>query len=175
MESSSPFVQHHEFFDVLLQPFQPLNNPKTMSKRQMQEEKLGEEERVVAKSKPMMSFSVEGCQSISDSTGFECISQPGDTQRTQFEFGPHQYGETRCKHSIEFSSVAFGCEHDHQYGETVAETTKKTIGTKPSHHNIEISRNNVYHLEKVFSNVRRKLSRPQGDDMLDIDIYAMMW
>ena len=30
-------------------------NPQTMSKRQIQEEKPGEEERVVAKSKPMMS------------------------------------------------------------------------------------------------------------------------
>ena len=34
----------------------PINNHKTMSKRQMQEEKPEEEERVVAKSKPMMSL-----------------------------------------------------------------------------------------------------------------------
>ena len=43
------------FFDVLLQPFQSNNKSKTMSKRQ-QEEKSGEEERVVAKSKPMKSL-----------------------------------------------------------------------------------------------------------------------
>ena len=34
--------------------FTPTNNPKTSSKRQMKEKKPGEEERVVAKSKPMM-------------------------------------------------------------------------------------------------------------------------
>ena len=56
----------------------------------------------------------------------------------------------------------------------VAETTKKTSGAKLSHHNFEISRNNVGSLEKVYSNVRRKLGRPQGGDMPDIDISAMM-
>ena len=56
----------------------------------------------------------------------------------------------------------------------VAETTKKTSGTKLSYHNFESSRNNVGHLEKVYSNVRRKLSRPQGDDMPDIDVNAMI-
>ena len=55
-------------------------------------------------------FSVEGCQ-------------PGDTRSTQFEFRTYQHGETRGgrferKHTIEFSSVAFGCKHDHQHGET---------------------------------------------------------
>ena len=52
----SPFVEHHEFVDVLLQHFSPINNPKNMSKRQVQEEKLGEEERVVVKSKLMMNL-----------------------------------------------------------------------------------------------------------------------
>ena len=55
----------------------------------------------------------------------------------------------------------------------VAEKTKKIIGTKLSHHNFEIT--NVDHLEKVYSNVTQKLSRPQGDDMLDIDVNAMIW
>ena len=34
-------------------------------------------------------------------------------------------------------------------GRPVAETTRKPIGTKLSHHNFEIQRNNVGHLEKV--------------------------
>ena len=55
------------------------------------------------------------------------------------------------------------------------ETTKKTIGTKLSHH-FEISRNNVGHVEESFiSNVRQKLSRLRGDDMSDIDINAMIF
>ena len=57
----------------------------------------------------------------------------------------------------------------------VAETTKETIGAKLSHHNFQISGSNVGHLEKVCSNVRQKLSRPQGSDVLDIDINAMIW
>ena len=57
----------------------------------------------------------------------------------------------------------------------VAETKKKTIGTMLSHHNFEIPRNNIGHLERVCSNVRRKLSRPQGDNMLDIDVTAMIF
>ena len=58
----------------------------------------------------------------------------------------------------------------------VAETTRKTTGTKLSHHNLEISRNNVGHLEKVYSNVRQKLGRQPGDDIPDIDVNAMfMW
>ena len=79
----------------------------------MQEEKPEEEGRTVAKPKPMMSFSVEDCQSVSNSAGFECMSQTGDTPSTKFEFRLYRYGETRFerferKHSIEFSSVAFG-------------------------------------------------------------------
>ena len=39
----------------------------------------------------------------------------------------------------------------------VAETPNKTMSTKSSHHNFQIS--NVDHLEKNFSNVRQKWSR----------------
>ena len=42
---------------------------------------------------------------------------------------------------------------------SVAETTSKPIGAKLSHHNFEISKSNV-----VYSDVRQKRSRPQGDD-----------
>ena len=59
-------------------------------------------------------------------------------------------------------------------GRPVAETTKETIGTKLSHHNFEISRNNFGHLEEVHSNVRQQLGRQQGDDMVDIDVNAMI-
>ena len=52
--------------------------------------------------------------------------------------------------------------------EPVAETTNKTIGTKLYHYNFQIS--NVDH-----PHVRQSLSRPQGDEMLDIDVKAMIW
>ena len=40
---------------------------------------------------------------------------------------------------------------------------------------LKISPNNVEYLEKVHSNVRRKLSRPQNDGMEQININAMIW
>ena len=55
-----------------------------MSKRQ-QEGKLGEEERVVAKSKPMMFFGIEDRKSVSY-TGFGFISQSGDARNVKFQF-----------------------------------------------------------------------------------------
>ena len=64
--------------------------------------------------------------------------------------------------------MAFGRKHDSK-----AETTKKTIGTNLSHHHFEVS--NVDHIEKVFSNVRQKVSRFEVDEMLDIDVNAMIW
>ena len=42
----------------------------------------------------------------------------------------------------------------------VAEATNQTIGAMLSHHNFQIS--NAGHLEKVYSNVRQKLSRHIG-------------
>ena len=60
-------------------------------------------------------------------------------------------------------------------GRPVAATTKKPIGTKLYHHNLQMSMNKVGHLEKVQSHVRQKLSRPQGEEMLDIDANAMIW
>ena len=93
--------------------FSPINNPKTTSKRQMQEATTGEEERLFAK--PMMSVASKTANQSSTSAS----NSPG-TLKTQFEFRPYHNGETRCqrferKRSIHFSSVALGCKHDHQY------------------------------------------------------------
>ena len=55
----------------------------------------------------------------------------------------------------------------------VTETANKTIGTKLCHHNFHSS--NVGHLQKVFSNVRKKSSRPQGDEVLDFEVNAVIW
>ena len=34
---------------------------------------------------------------------------------------------------------------------------------------------NVKHLEKVFSNARQKSSRPEGDEMMDVEVNGMIW
>ena len=48
-------------------------------------------------------------------------------------------------------------------GEPVAKTTKNPDERGLFPHNLDISRSNV-HLEKVDSNVRQKLGRPQNDE-----------
>ena len=128
----------------------------------------------------MCAFRVEDCRSVSNRTGFECISPPGDPHSTKFEYGSHQIGETRgerfeWKHSIELSSVAFRCKSEHQYRETCGGNETNPIGTNLSHHNLKTSGNNVGHLEKVYSNVRQTLGRQPGDDMPEVDVNAMIW
>ena len=58
-------------------------------------------------------------------------------------------------------------------GKPVAKTIHILSDTKLTHHNFQIS--NVDHLEKVFSNVRQKLSRPPGDEIFDVDVNGMIW
>ena len=60
-------------------------------------------------------------------------------------------------------------------GTPVAETTKKPMATKLSHHNMTISRNYVDHLERVYSNVRQKLGRQPGEDTFEIHVNVMIW
>ena len=136
VESSSPFLRHYVFFSMFsCSHFSPINFTKTMSKRQMQEEKPGEEERVVAKSKPMMSSVSKIANRSPTALGSGASGSPGDTRSTKFEFRPYRYGETRCgrierKHSIEFSSVAYlDANTISSTGKPVAETTKKTTVT----------------------------------------------
>ena len=50
-------------------------------------------------------------------------------------------------------------------GTLVAKTTKNSVNTRLSHHKMTIFPNNVGHLEKVYSNVRRKLGRQPNDDI----------
>ena len=98
----------------------PIKDPQAVSKRQIHEGRPREDERVVAKWKTNVDFSVADCRSVSKSTGFECISQPGDT---------------RCETST---------------GRLVVETTQNPIATRLSHQNLTISRNNVDHFENVY-------------------------
>ena len=156
--------------------FSTINNFKTMSKKLMQEQKLGEEERVVEQSKPMMSLAsmsadqsptalgssastslgtVGAYSSSSDRTGVEKSVAKGLNKIT---------AGLKCGIWMQSRSPAW---------EPVAETTNKTSGTKLYHYNFLIS--TVDHLQKVYSNVRQSLSRLRPDEMLDIDVNAMIW
>ena len=61
-------------------------------------------------------------------------------------------------------------------GKPAAGTTKNPIavGTRLSHHTMKISPNYVGHLEKVYSNVRRKIGRQPEDDMPELDVNMMI-
>ena len=148
--------------------FSTINNSKTISKRQMQEEIPAEEARVVARSKPMMSLVPKTANrsptalgsSASDSLG-TLGAQSSSSDRTSM-LKPVAEGLNE--------NTASSSQVWHSDANTI--TTNKTIDTKLFHHNFQIS--NVDHLKKVYSNVRLKLSRPQGDEMLDIDVNAMI-
>ena len=57
-------------------------------------------------------------------------------------------------------------------GRLVAETATNPVDTGLSH---RMSRNNVGHLEKVYSTIRQKLCRQPRDNMPEIDVNAMIW
>ena len=147
-----------------------INKPKTMSKRQ-QEETSREQERVVAKSKPMMSL-------VSKTANRSSASSPGTlgalsslSDRTSIV---KAVAEGLNENTASSSQVwRSGANTNTSMGKLVAETRNKHIGTKLFHYNFQIF--NVDHLEKVCSNVRQKLSRLQGDEMLNIDVNAMIW
>ena len=102
--------------------FSPMNNLQTMSMRLIQQERPGEDERVVSKSQPMWKFVVEGCRSVSNSAKLECISQPGDTQSKKFKIGFHQYRDS--KESTAWSSQVWPAEL--QYRETCGGNDKES-------------------------------------------------
>ena len=88
---------------------------------------------------------------------------------------------SECKVDVQVKPVAKGVNEDtasssqvwHQNKNTrsgIVKPVSKMINrlgeTRLTHHNFQIL--SVDHLEKVFSNVRQSLSRPQGEEMQDI-------
>ena len=127
-------------------------------------------------------FIVEDCRSVSNSTGFECISQPG----------------WRSKHSVRIQTVlvrgdplrevlnentAWSSQLRHSDANTntstrrdVAEPTKKPIGTQKSHHNFEISREQYWpSWESLFKCTMENWVVHKETIMPDIDVNAMLW
>ena len=63
----------------------------------------------------------------------------------------------------------------HQRGNTRSVGTScDNVETSLVHHNFS-RYSMMHHLERVFSNVRQKLSRPEGDEMLDVEVNGMIW
>ena len=133
--------------------FSPMNNPQTMSKRLMQGERPRVEARVVAKAKPMNEFSVGSAEQSPIALG-SSSSYSTSTER------PVARGLN--ENAAPIFQVCCGYDKETPWYNNYLTTS-------------EISSNNVGHLEKAFSSVRQKMTRPQGDDMLDIDVNAMIW
>ena len=145
----------------------------------MQEEKPGEEERMVAKSKPMMSLVSKTANQSPTALG-SSASNSQETLKAHSSNSDRTGSGRPVAKGLNANTSSSQVWHSDANTITsterpVAETTKETIGSMLSHHNLEISGSNVGHLEKVYPNVRQKLSRPQRSDVLDIDINAMTW
>ena len=107
------------------------------------------------------------CRLVCNSVGFECNSQPSDTQSTKLK--SHQYGETRSER-FEMKNTASSSQVWHS-DRNANNSTERTCGGRRqkthwydtfSPQLLRHPENNVGHLDKVQSNVRQKLSRPQG-------------
>ena len=124
-------------------------------------------------------FCVENSRSISNNIGFACISQSRNNQSTKFEFGSHQYGKIFSRvlnENTESSSQIWHSDvnQNSNTSETVTETTENVMDTKLIHHNLQISKYNVGHFEKLHLNVKWKLERQSRDDMSKMNVHAMI-
>ena len=108
----------------------------------MQEEQTGVQERVVANSKPMVSFVSKAANQFPIALGSSASHSPEALKSTLFEFRPYRYGETPCER---FENTASSSQVWHSDANTitsterpVAATTKNPIRSKLSHHNFVI-------------------------------------
>ena len=153
-----------------------INKSKIMSKRSMQERKPGEE-RVVAKSKPMVSLVSKNANrspmqdsSVCSSSGsFGMQSQSSDRSGTGKPVA-------RCVKVVnENTAPSSQVWHQNEntrsdFGKPVSKLLDRLSETRFPHHNFEIF--NVEHLEKIFSSVRQRLSRPERDEVKDVDVLG---
>ena len=136
----------NQFFDVILQQFQ--SNQQVQDHVEEAARRKTGEDRVVAKSKAMMSL----------------VSKNANRSPTL------DSGASNSPVTLEMQ-----CQSSYRSGtgKPVAKMLHRLSETRLTHHNFEIF--NVNHLEKVFSNVRQKLNRPERDEMKDVQGNGMIW
>ena len=139
---------------------------------------------------------------LSHSAELECIQSPGDTpntQSTRLESHSPKCRET-CRwsfkskwRSVKFSSVANRCKVErtceetrccrHEPGSEFSRTCKETCRWRFRYQRrglevtaqCRISRADVPHLEKVYSNLRQQLKRKPEDKMEDLNVNTLIW
>ena len=139
--------------------FLSIKNSKTMSKRSMQDRKLGEEP-VLAKSKPVSLESKR--MSVNPypmpDSGISCnMENYGMPSWNSFLTSTEKSGRDRNKRSTTKKSYR--------------EVQDRLTGTRLTHHSPKIC--NRPYLENVFSNVQKKTKRPEDDQMLDLKVNAL--
>ena len=110
-------------------------------------------------------------KSVSDA-GFGCIKQPGEFRNAKSEFRSFQHRETdcerceRCGWKTQHPVLKCGTRKKtfvpalgHQSGKCYIDSVKQSWPTTLSKYSM------FQHLEKVFANVRRKLSRHERDEI----------
>ena len=142
--------------------FSPNYNPQTISKRLIQERKPGEEERVVVKSTPMWSLVSKTVDRSPLALGSSSSHSPGTLKAQSSNLNLTSTGRPVARGSNENTASSSLLWHSDVNPNTstrrpVTGTTKNPVGTKFSHHNLEISPNYVGYVEIVYSNVRLKL------------------
>ena len=146
------------------------SSSQTMSQRLIQQEKSGEDGRVVAKWKPMwilVSKTVDRSPTVLSSCASH--SHPGTLKAKSSNLDLTSTGKLAAKDWNKNTASSS------QVWQSEVNTTKNSIGTGLPQHNMTTSPNNVGHLEKVYSNVRQKLGRQPGDDMPEVYVNTMIW
>ena len=151
--------------------FSPSSYPQTMSKSLIQEDKPGEDERVVAKPKPArnpVSKTVNWSPAVLSSS-----TSQSSGKRTAESSSFDSVGTVKPVAISSFSSEATRCKSELQHRDSCCENDKEFHWYK-FHHNLDSSPSNVEYVQKAHSHVRRKLSRPQNDKV-QINLNAMTW
>ena len=151
-----------------------------MSKRQTQQERPREDERVVATSKPMWNLvsKIVNRSQIAPCTSASCSPRTPKAKSSNLDLTSTGKLVSRDSHENTASSSQVWQSDVHTTSRTeklLAATTNNPIGTRLSHHNMTISRNYAGYLEKVQSNVRQKFGCQAEDDMLENDVNIMIW
>ena len=100
----------------------------------------------------------------------------GDTQSTKFEKESTSHYRETCREENAASSShvwQIGVNLDRSAGRPVSTEKTKKVSDKDWPHNFQ--RSDRAHLEQVFLNLRQKIGRKPEDEMLDINVNALMW
>ena len=144
------------------------------------QERTGEES-VMAKSKPKMNLvskivgksSTALSSSASDSLGtLRAQSQDLGLIASAVRPAAIDSNDNEASRSQVWQS---GAKSELKCGETHCGNKKHSVIDDDWPHNLEISDSVLEHLEKIFSNLRQKVGRHSGNEVLDLNVKSLIW